>query len=455
MSNIIDFEDQDTLIIMDTNVWLDLYKLPPTAIISIVDAISAHQNKFWIPNQVYVEFNRHIKKNRDEALGRYKNIKSKSCELLNGAKTKIDQEFENLKRNNLFDAQQAQNKFQSKMNDIIITLKEDLNALDEEYQEEMACISETDIIEELVEKLYNISNSKGFTIMQLMKIFEEGEIRYKYNIAPGHTDIKKTNYENDKDFSLRKYGDLIAWKQILQRVTGTKTKLIFVQNEKKKDWWQSPEIHKIAPVLVEEYLEVTSNNGTIDMIDLEKMLNIYGEKLGLPATTIKDIVAKLKFEKAVCKYVNENRKNIIEEYINIAYQEDDRIYDIVKDISLFGGTVDSVEDIEIDTINISSHSYIYDKDWDIQDISAVADINCSADVTEYVNKYVYHSGSVDLKIHFHIILNFSIDFSNLEAEPKNAYEITSYEIIDEEVRDYSVGEFSIDVDYDEDMYRDR
>lgn len=455
LSNTIDFEDKDTLIMMDTNVWLDLYKLPPTAIISIVDVISVHLKKFWIPNQVYVEFNRHLKKNRDEARGRYINIKSMSCELLNNAKTKINQEFENLKRNNLFEALQAQDRFHTKMTETISQLKADLIALDEEYQKDMFCISSIDIIQDLIEKLYESSNSQGFSIMQLMNIYEEGETRYKYKVAPGHTDIKKANHENDNDFLLRKYGDLITWKQILKHIKGTRTRLVFVQNEKKSDWWQSPEIHKIAPVLVEEYLEVTSNKGSIVMVSFEQLLNNYGEQLGLPATTIKDIVAKLKLEKAVCKYVSDNRKSIIEDYIYKAFQEDDRAYELVQDISLFGGTVESVEYIEVDTINILNNSFSYDKDWDLNYVGAIAEIDCSADLTEYVNKYVSHSGRIDFKIHFEIMINFSIDFSDLEAEPESAYEITDYEISDEEIIELSHGEFSIDVDYDEDMYRDR
>ena len=142
------------------------------------------------------------------------NIKSESCSLLNEVKGKINQKFDNLKRNNMFEALNVQEAFNNKLMEIATRLKDDLINLDKDYQEELSCINEGDIIRDLIEKLHTNSETKGFSINQLINIYEEGEIRYKYKIAPGYKDIKKKDNENNNEFLIRKYGDLIIWKEI-------------------------------------------------------------------------------------------------------------------------------------------------------------------------------------------------------------------------------------------------
>jgi hypothetical protein len=435
---------------MDTNVWLDLYKLPPTAIQAVVEAVNNNVHKFWLPNQVYIEFNRHIKKSRDEAIGRYRNIKDNSCNLLNEVKNKINQEFENLKRNNILEAQQAQETFQVMIDEVISTTKKNLLDLDTNYQNEISCIAKDDIIQDLVEDLYVLSASQGFTIRQLMNIYEEGEIRYKYKLPPGYTDAKKETTIVENNFLIPKYGDLVLWKEILKHVTNTEHNVIFIQNEKKSDWWQSYKDKKVAPILLEEYAEATCNKGKLEVMDFVQLLSIYGEQLNLPATTVKDIVAKLKLERAVCSYIETNKNNLIEAYIDKTYPVTDKVYDLVKDVSVFGGTLEEVDNVDMNTINILSSYINYDKEWELAFIAAEVEMTCTADIIEYVNKYVYHSGNISMKIKFSITVDFSIDYSILGAEPMNAYEMTGHEINDEELISISNDEYSIDVDLSDD-----
>ena len=56
----------------------------------------------------------------------------------------------------------------------------------------------------------------------------------------------------------RKYGDLIIWKELLRRVTGTKINTLFIEDEKKKDWFSERGGKKLAPVLYEEYDQATN-----------------------------------------------------------------------------------------------------------------------------------------------------------------------------------------------------
>ena len=52
-----------------------------------------------------------------------------------------------------------------------------------------------------------------FNISTLLKLYTEGEQRYKYKIPPGYEDLQKDQKDETKR---QKFGDLILWKQILK-----------------------------------------------------------------------------------------------------------------------------------------------------------------------------------------------------------------------------------------------
>lgn len=65
---------------------------------------------------------------------------------------------------------------------------------------------------------------------------DEGEQRYKKEIPPGFKDAKK------KD-GVRKYSDLIIWKEILRFAEKNKKDIIFVTDDVKADWWDNQGFH--------------------------------------------------------------------------------------------------------------------------------------------------------------------------------------------------------------------
>jgi len=52
-----DLNNADTLIVFDTNVWLDFYTYAPKATREICDALFRLKHKLWIPSQVFYEYN--------------------------------------------------------------------------------------------------------------------------------------------------------------------------------------------------------------------------------------------------------------------------------------------------------------------------------------------------------------------------------------------------------------
>lgn len=71
----------------------------------------------------------------------------------------------------------------------------------------------------------------------------EGEDRYKNEIPPGYRDGKKDTSGDP----LRKFGDLIVWKQLIARAKESTAPLVFVTDDVKDDWWLEQSGKTIGP----------------------------------------------------------------------------------------------------------------------------------------------------------------------------------------------------------------
>jgi len=89
---------------------------------------------------------------------------------------------------------------------------------------------------------------------RLAEIRNEGEERYAKKIPPGFEDAKKGGDGGDK------FGDLIIWKEMMEKAKADQRPIIFVTDDGKSDWWHIHHGKKIGPHphLVEEFLTATS-----------------------------------------------------------------------------------------------------------------------------------------------------------------------------------------------------
>jgi len=455
--------DDDVIIVMDTNVWLDLYTLAPSTIKLIIDSIEMNNGLFWMPNQVFVEFNRHVGKSRDIALNRYKDLKNSTCQILNNAINSINVEMNKLKNKGNTDAIPVYDGVISNLSNQIKDIVSQIYKIDSEYIKETECINkENDIISNLVNFLHEHSVTLGFNVTELIEIYEEGEKRYKYKVSPGYTDeSKKEKSETEPQFLLRKYGDLILWKEVLRKVKNQQTSLIFVQNERKSDWWDKRESDNknIPRVLKEEFGDAALEGTRFLMIDFEEFIYHYGNKFEMPDTSIQQITLKLKYQKALTDYLEANKNSLVEEHLLDNYQDCDYKNPLcyqLNDLSFFGGSVDSVDDFYIDNINIIKSEVIDDdNDYDLRSIESKAELECTAYITEYVNKYVYHNGRIKVKLAFDLIMDYFLNISSVDLECKDAIEINDTSIDNIEILSINSNEFDIDVCVDEDLFRDR
>ncbi|SIO06942.1 hypothetical protein SAMN05444172_0026 [Burkholderia sp. GAS332] len=84
---------------------------------------------------------------------------------------------------------------------------------------------------------------------QLIAIKKEGEDRYAKQIPPGYKDAKKDAGE------FNRFGDLIIWKDMLEKAKSENRPIIFISDDAKEDWWWIHRGRKLGarPELIEEF----------------------------------------------------------------------------------------------------------------------------------------------------------------------------------------------------------
>lgn len=450
------------IIIMDTNAWLDLYTFPPSLIKLIIDIIDENIDLFWLPNQVFIEFNRNVSQQRERALNRYTNSKKATCHILNDAKNKINAEMNKLINKENTEANSIYLPVISELDNQIKFIKEKIDEVNVNYTSQTSIIdknNDNDIILNLINKLHENSNAKAFTVMQLINIYEEGETRYKYNISPGYTDKgKKGLSESLSQYNMRKYGDLILWKEILNKIHDQKIDLIFIQNEKKSDWWDQRESDKLPRILKEEFNQATLDNSNFIMIDFEEFIYHYGNKNNISDTSLKNILAKLEYRKNLLTYLDNNKEEFLETLIQEKYETWDYnnpLINEISELSFYGGSVESVDDLAIDNINIISSEMNYDEYEDLCYLESNIELSCSASICEYVSKYVYHSGTIELTCSFDFNLCCLLNISDTALEYNDAIETQDIDLDNLKIKDINNDNLDIDICVDEDIFRDR
>lgn len=225
------FLDSDSYAaVFDTNVFLNLYRIAPDYadfLLSCLDTIKEH---IFVPKTVQIEF---LKHNKTLFGKRKKTIESlivKNIDLVKKQKDTIIKNCSVLQKS----------KF-SEVDNLIQSIREKYEAVEkmmEDYFDEhndLTVICDTwtsdrpaDFIKQLESKGH-VLPSPDYAM--LYRICDDGQNRYKKFIPPGYKD------EKDKD-GLRKYCDLIWWKEVLNYAESNKKHIILVTDDIKEDWWK-------------------------------------------------------------------------------------------------------------------------------------------------------------------------------------------------------------------------
>jgi predicted nucleic acid-binding protein len=207
----------NSLFVFDANILLNLYRYSDETRDDFFKILEKVKDRIWIPHQSASEF-------FDNRLSVISQQEKSYEEAINSLKS-IENEFKN-SRQHPFITQKLLKKFSTLSEEIC----EQLNSSKDFHNKR---IHQDDILNK-IENLFNDKVGNEFEKKELEQICKEGEIRFLDKIPPGYKDIGKKD-ETSKD--IRKFGDLIVWKQIIEKSKELKQNIILITDDRKEDWW--------------------------------------------------------------------------------------------------------------------------------------------------------------------------------------------------------------------------
>lgn len=230
---------EDNLIVFDTNYLLDILKLPVGEARKYLDALEMVKDNIYIPYFVALEFNFNkigVKTDTKIILENYKN----------NLTSKLDNFGEEITELKILKT----DEFTAPLISLKEEFKKDFSALLEETINNF--FSYNTIYADLIKLIENCIGDKKEQDW-IDKVQKEGISRYEKEIPPGFNDKTKTDCTQYDDLEFeKKYGDLLIWKEIIEKAKETdKSKVIFVTNDgtskKKNDILYSTHGRTIGP----------------------------------------------------------------------------------------------------------------------------------------------------------------------------------------------------------------
>lgn len=298
---------KEGIIVLDTNVLLDLYRYTDSTVKYLLDIIEQYKDKIWIPYQVSLEYHNNLNETIITQIKSY----TKTIKTLEDFKNQLDAKKSHpFLETNLHD---EINSFCKKFDDELQKKKEEIERL----------IIENPIKESVASALDN-SVGDDFTNEDLEKIYNEGAQRYSKECPPGFKDHKKPTHREQ-------YGDLIVWKEMIKKSNQDNKPIIFVTGDLKDDWFLNRYGKTIGPrpELIHEFKK-----------QAQKLFYIY------PTPRFLEYADKyLDLEKKVEKTIVEEVESIMNEHKQESTDTfDDKIYQ------------DSVNNSDTNTGNLSNTS---------------------------------------------------------------------------------------------------
>lgn len=298
-------------IVFDTSALLDMYYFSDETRAEIFAKVFVYlKDRLWIPAQVYFEYLKNKSVVANKPINSYLNLISKNekegdsghVENMLSLATKIKKESINNilgQLNTLREKTQRADKHPYFEPCIYDSLESNIKEFDESvssfithieefketYQKQIDIrigeISSTgvDVVYEAIKQYFKIGKELSYN--EMSEIAKEGSFRYEQQIPPGYMD------ENNK-IGLQKYGDLFAWKQILNNAKTTQTNYLLIINDLKEDWFETD---KETPryELLREFNSFS--NQSIWLLPMSNFLYLINNFLGsqLNKETIEDV----------------------------------------------------------------------------------------------------------------------------------------------------------------------
>ena len=231
---------QDCFFVFDTNVLTSVYKRSDDARDALYKVIQSLGDRLWIPYQVIHE----LLDNRASIAHTQAGLYTAAVASL----TSVIDSFDSTTKHP-FLPEALHKEFVDISNRVISELESKRDFHD-------ARLTSDDVKAALSEMLSGKVGTR-YSDEQLKNIIKEGEVRYANRIPPGFEDINKHKGSTVFGDVCKRYGDLIIWKQVIERAKALNKPVILVTGEQKDDWWDRHGGKTIGPLprLIDEFSE--------------------------------------------------------------------------------------------------------------------------------------------------------------------------------------------------------
>jgi predicted nucleic acid-binding protein len=256
------------MVVVDTNVLLNLYRYNHEARSSLLRALSRFGTRLWVPNQVMVEFWRNrinaiedSEKQLEHSISALKGDLEKTTSDLRTWVNRVSLDRENSSRLERI-LSEAHEKVISTMKAVVASsgIETEHNTSEDKVLTSLASLLQGKVGDPLDDPSYT-------------KAVTEGRRRLEAQIPPGYMDKKK---EGRGDAS--EIGDYLVWLQVVREAQKRAKDVLLVTADAKEDWWRIRNRIGIGPrnELAEELLHEAKVH--LYMLKPERLL-IYARDL--------------------------------------------------------------------------------------------------------------------------------------------------------------------------------
>jgi len=294
---------REALIVFDTNVFLDLYRLDESSREDVMQILrSIDSKRLWLPYTVAVEFHQNRKAVIMTELEKYKRFQTGLEEEVEALKRRLSAKIDEFRKHPrtvrrhpfLSKTKEIGDSIDAYCSHIADPLAEIIGQNDrlevERYTKMYEALLEHDTILEEIALIYE--SRLGTPIQYDSPIDWEtlADFRLRNKIPPGYEDRNKG--------TPRMYSDIFIWHEMMSEAKTSKHSMIFVSNDAKEDWWlrDGSKLTGPRPELLNEFVRETDRYVQVYSLDrfieLSQRYSLLGfEKLKLESlrTTYEDI----------------------------------------------------------------------------------------------------------------------------------------------------------------------
>lgn len=220
--------------VFDANVFLNLYSYSPKATKSFFDVLKKISDRIWVSHQAALEY-------QDNRLKKIA-AQEKTYELISNILQDTQNQLEGLLRDG---------HLSINVDSLLGTIESTFSSIRGElskHKKRHPDLFRNDSIRSELTKLFQNHTGLPYSSEKLADIYKVGEQRYDSSQPPGYRDRKKEDVKRYGSQVIKsKYGDLILWFQLLDKVAASPCPVLFITDDRKDDWWWEENGKTVGP----------------------------------------------------------------------------------------------------------------------------------------------------------------------------------------------------------------